>query len=1055
MPRRAPVSAALAVALAALALMTTHATAAVNDAGGAAGGAAGGSPLAAALASALFYNSGVARATDRYTWVPFSVSYMEPDNVTAPNTGWGLGSYEYVYRLNDTSPVPPGGGCSASTSSVTADIPGNDLGGGPLPGNRDNVTLCAAMCCSTPGCSAFVYEPESDTTFNGCTGGAPCCFLKRAWGATSKKPPGFKINAFNITGAPEPPAVVDPELGIRSSPPLGGVSTGSIELRADGSFREWLILNQGPAGSAKFAFVDDAWLALSVGGVSRLLRTAPPAYAAASGVAALNFSGSYPLTRLVPLDAGLPPAAQQLGLFAYSTFVPGDLAASAVPAIAFTLTVTNTGAAPLPVALALNMPLGGLAGCSMRGDGQGGAGGAGAANASACLHACAAAPATCASWQYDAGTCSLNSDVPLTAYSTTAACGLAGRRGWSAADGAASLDMRAPSGLLGASSGDVTLRSTADGDLAAPAAATFAASDDPAAVFNAFASGDGVFSPGAPGLAAGGAAFEGVQASHGTAAVSSVVAPGGTATFTIVFAWSFPYRTWNGGPVLGNGYSALYPDSVAAASHLATPAALAAAVTAINAHHEVIASPRNPAPVWLKDMLLNQFSHAHMLMWFADGRMREYEAYSCDDVDSVHNDFQRSRLYLWAFPDFEASKLAAWSSFAQASDGHVIESLAGGCGGGRPGDLDEPSGRMMGDTTSLFVVEVGEWWHLSGDTVALSARWPAVMRAIGWMLDNANVTGLPRFLETTYDHFGFGSRESVVYNAMIFLASMSYAAEMAAAMGEDGVAAAAAAALARAQAASTAILWNSTDSYYRAFSGGDAVFTDSLYGIMIAHAGGFDLAGVDAAKIASHLAVEWQRNADAFGMRVISNPIMEDSVWMNGPPTSTYLTLAQLAAASGGVVANATALAAALEPMRRMIANYRDRLRDLWNLRALTHSETEGTALEKGGPREQGHYGFMLTDLFLAPLLSGQQAALHVGRLAFRPLFAPPYALPVLLLGTEGALEADASGRLTLRVAFGALSVPAGGLSVNGDVYGGGAIELGPGQAVSWTPAGA
>jgi hypothetical protein len=29
-----------------------------------------------------------------------------------------------------------------------------------------------------------------------------------------------------------------------------------------------------------------------------------------------------------------------------------------------------------------------------------------------------------------------------------------------------------------------------------------------------------------------------------------------------------------------------------------------------------------------------------MFMWYADGRMREYEAWSCDDVDSVHNDYQ-------------------------------------------------------------------------------------------------------------------------------------------------------------------------------------------------------------------------------------------------------------------------------------------------------------------------------------------------------------------------------------------------------------------------------
>lgn len=36
-------------------------------------------------------------------------------------------------------------------------------------------------------------------------------------------------------------------------------------------------------------------------------------------------------------------------------------------------------------------------------------------------------------------------------------------------------------------------------------------------------------------------------------------------------------------------------------------------------------------------------SHAHMMIWSRDGRMREFEAFSCDDVDSIHNDYQRVR----------------------------------------------------------------------------------------------------------------------------------------------------------------------------------------------------------------------------------------------------------------------------------------------------------------------------------------------------------------------------------------------------------------------------
>ena len=64
-----------------------------------------------------------------------------------------------------------------------------------------------------------------------------------------------------------------------------------------------------------------------------------------------------------------------------------------------------------------------------------------------------------------------------------------------------------------------------------------------------------------------------------------------------------------------------------------------------------------------------------MLMWYKDGRLREYEAWSCDDVDSVHNYYQRHLLYLWAYPEFELDKFAAWSSFAQRPDGSIWESL--------------------------------------------------------------------------------------------------------------------------------------------------------------------------------------------------------------------------------------------------------------------------------------------------------------------------------------------------------------------------------------------
>eukprot|EP00662_Eupelagonemidae_sp_cell21_P019337 gene19337-4764_t len=128
-----------------------------------------------------------------------------------------------------------------------------------------------------------------------------------------------------------------------------------------------------------------------------------------------------------------------------------------------------------------------------------------------------------------------------------------------------------------------------------------------------------------------------------------------------------------------------------------------------------------------------------------------------------------------------------------------------------------------------------------------------------------------------------------------------------------------------------------------------------------------------------------------------------------------------------------------------MSENFRTRLRDMWNLRALTHTQTEGTELEHGCPREQGHYGFMLTDLFLYPLLSGQSVNMPNGELALSPRYKAPYTLPVLLSNCEASLTATAGGQYTLYVGFGHLSLRPGGLSVNGKAYAA-AVDLSAGQ---------
>ncbi len=48
-------------------------------------------------------------------------------------------------------------------------------------------------------------------------------------------------------------------------------------------------------------------------------------------------------------------------------------------------------------------------------------------------------------------------------------------------------------------------------------------------------------------------------------------------------------------------------------------------------------------------------------------------------------------------------------------------------------------------------------------------------------------------------------------------------------------------------------------------------------------------------------------------------------------------------------------------------------------------------------------------------------------------------------MGSEGTLSADAAGKVTFSVAFGSVSLPAGGLAEYA-----GAVSLGAGQSVTW-----
>jgi hypothetical protein len=215
--------------------------------------------------------------------------------------------------------------------------------------------------------------------------------------------------------SPKPPPV-----GMRSAVPLGGLGTGTFEVRADGSFADWQIENQGPAlatnklQNSKLPVLQGAFLGLRVGdGFAATLQTHPTAAAAEAdgsgsggggglpAVEELTYSGAFPFSRHILNDSRLPPSVSA-SIYTFSAMKLHDENASALPAVAFTAVLENSGSTPVNASFLLTLPLASTASTSRRtsGDSTSVLTTIAGASAGACLHACEAEP-RCSHWDVD------------------------------------------------------------------------------------------------------------------------------------------------------------------------------------------------------------------------------------------------------------------------------------------------------------------------------------------------------------------------------------------------------------------------------------------------------------------------------------------------------------------------------------------------------------------------------------------------------------------------------------------------------------------------------
>ncbi len=122
-----------------------------------------------------------------------------------------------------------------------------------IPSSADP-SLCTTLCCNYISCLSWSYAAEAPTNFINCKKDQPCCYLKHNIPQPSHNPAITSGIMNRISPYIYPPS------GLRSSIPIGGVTTGSIELRGDGTFHEWTVESQSPAGGVKYGLVDDTLL---------------------------------------------------------------------------------------------------------------------------------------------------------------------------------------------------------------------------------------------------------------------------------------------------------------------------------------------------------------------------------------------------------------------------------------------------------------------------------------------------------------------------------------------------------------------------------------------------------------------------------------------------------------------------------------------------------------------------------------------------------------------------------------------------------------------------
>lgn len=964
-----------------------------------------------------FINDGLISSTDIYEYQYEQVLYTEPENATRAGYAWAEGPVRpYLYQYDPSKSKQ----CMANPWLNGTDLPGDDLVA-EIPSTADPMN-CVTLCCSYGSCSSWTYASSAPGDYLLCTKGQPCCYLKSGIPQAVVNPSLISATMTRTYPYDSPPS------GIRSSIPLGGITTGSIELRGDGTFHEWTIENQSPATGTKYGRVDNALLAFRLKNLensqvdTRLIRT--HSNHELKGVSSIKYQGAYPVSKLQIID---DTVMGKVDLYAYSVFKPANLNRSITPAIMFSLNVENTNDFPVSVDFMFNAPL--SAQIDQNRASSNVVNKIVSTNYSDCITLCDQ-NSQCAAWNWqivdNSPTCVLYGDILYNEYLSGCVSGIKGH--WSNSQNGPLILERVGSST---SSGQFALWPVLSGNKQMSVTVDNSLKN----ILNTFdeqgswPTGNGIRQLGV----------------HGAVSVSTILSPGEKTTLSIVFAWYFPHHNWLNLP-LNNYYSLMYDNVIGVGQSINIDKDDSQLITILNdisTLHNIYLD--SSLPDSLVDSLINSVSHVRSAMFFANGDWRQWEAYDCNDVDSVHNDHQRHLPYMVYFPLTEKIKMYAWASYQQA-DGMIQETFTIGCTG-NTFPYDQPGGRRMGDVTSIFILETLEIYRWTNDTQFLKDMYSHIVAGLKWQLSTATEFGLPKNLECTYDIPAMSQYPTTTFNSFMHLAALGAGMELAFIMNDTATYNECYQAFTLAKKQIYNMLWyeDSIDTgYFLAYTGGHgekAIFTDALYGQVLAYTYGIGTL-YNTTLMKMHLDSEVRLADTPYGLRMLTgrepltNP-QDNSIWMGASQDWSVLKLWL-----------GSDIDLAMSQSVKGIDHVRLTLNDQWN----THGLYAGDGYGVGGkPWTTSHYGFHMVLWHLPFAFSGQYVDLPNGILKFSPKRRTPFMLPVLIPNILGTISStstsDGRTQYSLSLSVGSLSLNT--LAIDEVTYPG-KVNLSAGQTISW-----